>query len=241
MEKLSRCRGFTLIELLVVVAVIGALIAILVPSLSAARRSAYTVKCGTNIRTLAQMDFQYGNEYGVLSRNSGGDYPSVFRLLAEMNRIPLVRQPWTGTPPPANAFESDLAVAYSKIKWLNCPAFPRSPQPVSFVVNGFEPGKEGSDSIYYMSPKRIFRPAEMANFAEANRFMPEADFAVYDVWAREHVTPDNNGPTIVAQGSKSGRILDKGDRRHGDKINLSFYDGHVEAKRTKDVGLKNFY
>lgn len=51
-------RAFTLIELLVVVAIIGLLIAILLPTLSAARDTARTVKCQTQLREYAR-GFQY--------------------------------------------------------------------------------------------------------------------------------------------------------------------------------------
>src|SRR5262249_30916070 len=61
----DRCprKGFTLIELLVVVAIIATLIAILLPSLSAAREQARIAMCLSNIRQVVQGSAGYVSEH----------------------------------------------------------------------------------------------------------------------------------------------------------------------------------
>lgn len=70
----SRIRAFTLIELLVVVAIIALLIAILLPSLSNARKQARTVVCQTNMRSLAQAWITYATENNGALPGSTDDY-----------------------------------------------------------------------------------------------------------------------------------------------------------------------
>lgn len=71
-------RGFTLIELLVVVAVIALLIAILLPSLGAAKRQAQRTVCLAEIRQLMLGAQEYWGEFsnGIAGPNTTGILPA---------------------------------------------------------------------------------------------------------------------------------------------------------------------
>jgi type II secretory pathway pseudopilin PulG len=63
-----RRKCFTLVELLVVIGIIAVLMGILLPALSAVKRTAQRVVCGSNLAGIGKAILAYANDYG-------GDYP----------------------------------------------------------------------------------------------------------------------------------------------------------------------
>ena len=75
--RATREKGFTLIELLVVVAIIALLIAILLPSLSKARKQARTTVCASRISQLTKAIFLYAEDYDETPPFLGMGYESL--------------------------------------------------------------------------------------------------------------------------------------------------------------------
>lgn len=121
-----RRRAFTLIELLVVIGIIAMLVAILLPTLSGARKQAFQTQCASNLRQLLIASTAYIQE-------NRGHWPPAH---LNMNTAPANRHRWHGTRP---NLSTPFDFAGSPLKrYLQTPDIKRCPV--------FEPGKSAYEA-----------------------------------------------------------------------------------------------
>lgn len=110
-------RAFTLVELLVVIAVVGVLIAMIIPAISSVRESAHRTQCQSNLKQIGLAVLQYNTHRRVYptGRDSTKQYSTswAFRLLPylEQDAIYDAYQPELRVDDPANTQAMRTAVA----------------------------------------------------------------------------------------------------------------------------------
>lgn len=111
----GQVRAFSLIELLVVLSIVALTLAVLLPSLAAARERARMSLCASNLRQLALADRLYGNE------NNDHACPGAARFLENLHRWHGVRDTPIGPFDPARGPLASYLGASGAIR--RCPSF----------------------------------------------------------------------------------------------------------------------
>ena len=243
--------AFTLVELLVVIGLISLLIAILLPVLAGARRSANLVKCTNNLRSIVQASFCYA------SANNGALPGDGFTN--QLNYFIYLLPQYLGAPPVRDeeeATSSDLHL-YTRLPAYRCPSFPKDWwEPPDYEVNSFEFERDErflaetrarvtGGYVPRVSQKlgRIPRPAQLGYYVERSiAFVPRGNglgplIGNGDVWHPSLTTFDQNGVANAMPTMSEAR-----DRRHFGRTPVAFFDGHVEVRHLTpgDLPLRLF-
>lgn len=208
MGKQGRRHGFTLIELLVVISIIALLIGILLPSLGAARMSAWRNSCAANSRSLTQAMLSYDSDKRKLPPDMRGNVSSAPQTMEARDQSwfgQLYRGTYIGDDP--LAFDCPVVDDHRKL-----------PEDISTLP-------PGEQRVWYTDyvicryainqrPETAEEPSRCALVLEPNQARGSVTIFEESIASRNWFTMGGKGRTDLEQ-------------RKAGSLSFSFVDGHV--------------
>jgi prepilin-type N-terminal cleavage/methylation domain-containing protein/prepilin-type processing-associated H-X9-DG protein len=245
-----RRRGFTLIELLVVVAIIALLIAILLPSLSQARKRANTLTCMTNQRFLVNSYRLYYQESGTVFNSIGHNNSGAwdFQLLAAYTQPPMTPQQYYVNngkgatadrprfcPETTSERRSGGSTTGSATLCWDCKYGPGGGSTGSYGMNNWlYVGSTYSQNQRFQGRFNFSPPTtDLGSFWKIRSGVREFDVPVFaDCLWHDFLPRESDAPAANLDDPETGRadrnLVDVAMDRHNRAVNVSFWDAHVE-------------
>ena len=209
-----KTRAFTLIELLVVIAIIALLMAILMPSLQAARDQAKRVHCVSNLKTLTLAWFMYKDENDdklVGGHTANEPHMWVFRPSNDASIEQKKKAIREGALFP---YVGDTVDVY------RCPADQRQKDPRQFAFRSFSIAG-GANGQNWSGSVQSTKYSDIRNPATKYVFLEDIDPQGYNrgSWVMDFSPPSWVDPLAMW---------------HNERSTIGFADGHSEMHRWND-------
>lgn len=216
-------RGFTVVELLVVVGIVGVLVALLLPTLTGARRAADRTVCLSQLRQLQVAQAMYAAEQDnlLVAAGDGTEQGGWIGLLQPYTQVPLVRR-----CPSDRSVHFEVAVS---------PSNPNRLRNTSYGINNFV-----SPTHAPFGRKPLRKVTQIRHSSQVIQFAELAESGPYATADHLHVQSFHNAIAPQLTLALIGQQMPLG--RHGGRsgdwgavLNFAFADGHAESLTIRQV------
>lgn len=218
--------GFTLIELLVVISIIALLIAILLPTLSAARESARSITCASNMRQLGIMLHTYATENEDFFPTQNSRIPGNLYWREALERSGIIDNIHRVSSLPSDAIDKSLTAFF-------CPGdhdTSLTNNPVSYGVPRTGPNPNGPGRFRFAAFGSGFTtdPDDASLHTRIDRFLkPTQKLLMMEIDFQNPRSDILNSQTIRSDPTRYRLV----PSIHNEAANYLMVDGHAESIR----------